>query len=34
MGMDEIEKFFREDFKEWKGDQKQIDDVLFIGIEF
>ncbi|MFN8256383.1 MAG: PAS domain S-box protein [Bacteroidales bacterium] len=32
--IDEVEKFFREDFKDWKGDQKQIDDVLLIGIEF
>jgi PAS domain S-box-containing protein len=32
--MEEIEKFFREDFKDWKGDQKQIDDVLLVGIEF
>jgi PAS domain S-box-containing protein len=32
--MDEIEKFFKEDFKDWKGDQKQIDDVLLVGIEF
>jgi PAS domain S-box-containing protein len=32
--MEEIEKFFKEDFKDWKGDQKQIDDVLLVGIEF
>ncbi len=32
--MEEVEKFFKEDFKDWKGDQKQIDDVLLIGIEF
>jgi PAS domain S-box-containing protein len=34
MTMEEIEKFFKEDFKDWKGDQKQIDDVLLVGIEF
>ncbi len=32
--IEEVEKFFKEDFKDWKGDQKQIDDVLLIGIEF
>jgi serine phosphatase RsbU (regulator of sigma subunit) len=25
---------FARDFKKWKGDYKQIDDVLLIGIEF
>ena len=32
-----IEKYstlFAEDFEEWKGEGKQIDDVLLIGIEF
>jgi PAS domain S-box-containing protein len=32
-----IEKYsnlFEEDFEKWKGDNKQIDDVLLIGIEF
>ncbi len=27
-------KYFARDFKVWKGDNKQIDDVLMIGIEF
>jgi len=32
--MQEYYSFFAEDFKTWKGDHKQIDDVLLIGIEF
>ena len=32
--IEDIGKFFQEDFKEWKSDNKQIDDVLLIGIEF
>ncbi|MGD2036060.1 MAG: PAS domain S-box protein, partial [Bacteroidales bacterium] len=32
--MDEFNTFFANDFKEWMGDNKQIDDVLLIGIEF
>ncbi len=32
--IEEVGKFFEEDFKEWKGEHKQIDDVLLIGIEF
>ncbi len=32
--MDEFNTFFVNDFKEWMGDHKQIDDVLLIGIEF
>jgi len=32
-----IEKYsvlFSEDFEQWRGEGKQIDDVLLIGIEF
>lgn len=32
--MDEYHEFFDQDFVDWKGDNKQIDDVLLIGIEF
>jgi len=32
--MEEFNSFFVEDFENWKGDNKQIDDVLLIGIEF
>jgi len=32
--INEIGKFFKEDFLDWKSEQKQIDDVLLIGIEF
>lgn len=32
--MSEFNSFFVRDFEEWKGDNKQIDDVLLIGIEF
>ncbi len=31
--IENIGKFFVEDFHEWKGEQKQIDDVLLIGME-
>jgi serine phosphatase RsbU (regulator of sigma subunit) len=30
----DYEKLFLKDFEDWKGDYKQIDDVLLIGIEF
>jgi hypothetical protein len=32
--MDEINEIFDKEWTEWKGDQKQIDDVLMIGIKF
>jgi PAS domain S-box-containing protein len=32
--MEKLNAYFVEDFKKWKGDNKQIDDVLLIGIEF
>ncbi len=32
--MNECERFFFNDFEKWRGDFKQIDDVLLIGIEF
>ncbi|MBN1598561.1 MAG: PAS domain S-box protein [Bacteroidales bacterium] len=32
--MDEFNTFFAKDFTEWMGKNKQIDDVLLIGIEF
>jgi len=32
--MPEFENLFAGDFEEWKGNNKQIDDVLLIGIEF
>ncbi len=32
--IEDVGKFFNEDFNEWKGENKQIDDVLLIGIEF
>ncbi len=32
--IEDVGKFFTEDFKEWKGDNKQIYDVLLMGIEF
>jgi PAS domain S-box-containing protein len=32
--MNEYEKYFSNDFETWKGEIKQIDDVLLIGIEF
>ena len=30
----DYEKLFAKDFEDYKGDYKQIDDVLLIGIEF
>ena len=32
--MPQFLKHFARDFNKWKGDYKQIDDVLLIGIEF
>jgi PAS domain S-box-containing protein len=32
--MEKLYAYFVEDFDKWKGDNKQIDDVLLIGIEF
>jgi hypothetical protein len=32
--MSDFNSFFAKDFEEWKGNNKQIDDVLLIGIEF
>lgn len=32
--MEEFNGFFAEDFKKWMGDNRQIDDVLLVGIEF
>lgn len=32
--MSQFEELFSKDFEEYKGEQKQIDDVLLIGIEF
>ncbi len=32
--MSEFSKLFAKDFHQWKGNHKQIDDVLLIGIEF
>ncbi len=32
--MESIASFFVKDFNDWKQDNKQIDDVLLIGIEF
>jgi PAS domain S-box-containing protein len=34
MKMPDYHEFFARDFEEWKKDNKQIDDVLLIGIEF
>ncbi len=34
LSIDQLGRFFVEDFEDWKGEQKQIDDVLLIGIEF
>ncbi|MCK5536305.1 MAG: PAS domain S-box protein [Bacteroidales bacterium] len=34
LGMEEMASFFAKDFEDWKKDNKQIDDVLLIGIEF
>jgi serine phosphatase RsbU (regulator of sigma subunit) len=32
--MEKLNAYFVEDFEKWKGDNKQIDDVLLIAIEF
>jgi PAS domain S-box-containing protein len=32
--MEEFNSFFADDFKKWMGENRQIDDVLLIGIEF
>ncbi|NOZ47953.1 MAG: PAS domain S-box protein [Chlorobi bacterium] len=32
--MKQFSNYFARDYKKWKGDNKQIDDVLLIGIEF
>ena len=32
--MQQINDYFAKDFDRWKGENKQIDDVLLIGIEF
>ncbi|MBN2348583.1 MAG: PAS domain S-box protein [Bacteroidales bacterium] len=32
--MEELNEFFYNDFENWRGSHKQIDDVLLIGIEF
>jgi serine phosphatase RsbU (regulator of sigma subunit) len=34
LSMQQYANLFASDFKKWKGDNKQIDDVLLIGIEF
>jgi PAS domain S-box-containing protein len=34
LNMEQFNKMFVEDFEKWKGGNKQIDDVLLIGIEF
>ncbi|MBS3775518.1 MAG: PAS domain S-box protein [Bacteroidales bacterium] len=34
LSMQEFSSFFSEEYKRWKQDNKQIDDVLMIGIEF
>lgn len=34
LSMAQFNEFFNKDFLKWKGDNKQIDDVLLIGIEF
>ena len=34
LSMEEFDKFFEDEFYNWKGKEKQIDDVLLIGIEF
>ena len=34
MSMQEFSSFFADDYNKWKKDNKQIDDVLMIGIEF
>jgi serine phosphatase RsbU (regulator of sigma subunit) len=32
--MEEYNRYFMEDYLKWKGDKKQIDDILLLGIEF
>jgi hypothetical protein len=32
--MQQYHDLFEKDYQDWKGDGKQIDDVLLIGIEF
>ncbi len=32
--MEDFHKYFAGDYEKWKGKQKQIDDILLIGIEF
>jgi hypothetical protein len=34
LSMEEMSQFFEKEFFTWKGKEKQIDDVLLIGIEF
>lgn len=34
LSMEEMSQFFENEFFTWKGEEKQIDDVLLIGIEF
>jgi hypothetical protein len=34
LSMQQYANLFASDFKKWKGNNKQIDDVLLIGIEF
>ena len=34
LSMEKYNAYFAEDFEEWRGNNKQIDDVLLIGIEF
>ena len=34
LSMEEYGEMFKKDFYEWMGKEKQIDDVLLIGIEF
>jgi PAS domain S-box-containing protein len=34
LNMEELSQFFEDEFFTWKGKEKQIDDVLLIGIEF
>ncbi len=34
LSMEQFHDFFEGDFTQWKGDLKQVDDILLIGIEF
>jgi serine phosphatase RsbU (regulator of sigma subunit) len=34
LNMEQFNRLFVDDFQKWKSDNKQIDDVLLIGIEF